>query len=115
MDDIVLVHKTATGPDVFPGSPFLFLKPTLAHVYRAGYYSDYAPANPDIDVTYANNFQAAQFALAPTMLDHENPWKYDVVIMVLSPKAAASMFKRLPSPAGFYNGSVIFAVYRSKL
>lgn len=115
-DNIVLVHKTLKGPDVFPGSPFLFLKPTLAHVYRAGYYSDYAPAHPDTDIVYAYNFQTAQFALAPTMLDHEHPWNYEYVVMVLSrPQAVASVLKHFPSQVCLYNGSVIFAFHRPKL
>jgi len=108
-------QKFLDSSDEFPGTPFLFLKPSLTHVYHAGYYADHTPANPDIDPNYARNFQTAGFALAPTFLDHENPWKYSFVIVHLShPEALANILKQWPSRVMSSNGSNIFLLQQIK-
>jgi hypothetical protein len=110
---ITIVHKMVTAPEVLPGSPFLFLKPFLVHVYRAGYYSDYTPLNPDVDPDYAYSFQSAQSVLAPTILDHENPDKYDYVVIVMTrPQELGPILKRWPLSVYIYNGYNILAIHR---
>jgi len=106
-EQITLQHEGLTNPDVFPGTPFLILKPLLEHVYRAGYYSDYKPINPDTDQDYAYDFQTAQFALAPTILDYENPGNYEFVILNLAhPGNLASVLERWPSHVVIASGDL---------
>ncbi len=97
--------KSSNSQDDSPGMPFLFLRPYLVHVYRAGYYSDYIPFSPELDRDYAYDFQSAQSALVPTMLDYEKPWDFDFVILNLArPQALASILKRWPSRMVVYSG-----------
>jgi hypothetical protein len=87
-DYIVQGKKPDNSFNHLPGESFLFLRPYLSSVYRAGYFSDYTPADPDFEPRYAYFFQTAQFALAPTILDHEKPWSHDFVILrIFDPKS----------------------------
>jgi len=109
-------NKSLSSSDDFPGSRFLFLKPFLAHVDRAGYYTDYAPSDPDLDPVYAYHFQTALFALAPTLLDHKKPWDYEFVIVHLShQELMADVLKRWPSRVIVSNGANIVLIRRLSL
>jgi len=108
-------QKVLDSSDNFPGTPFLFLKSFLTHIYQAGYYDDHTPVNPDLDPVYARNFQTAEFALAPTILDHEKPWKYDLVIIHFSgTRSISNIIKHLPSRIVAFNGSNIALIRRLK-
>ena len=108
-------QKVLDSTDVFPGTPFLFLRPHLMHQFQAGYYDDRTPANPDLDPVYARNFQTAEFALAPTILDHEKPWDHDLVIVCFSGvRSIPNIIKHWPSRIIAFNGSNIVLLRRLK-
>ena len=85
------------GSKDFPGGAFLPFHSYLKDARKAGYYSDYAPVHPDTDALFAYFYQRAQFALAPTVLDHTNPWKYDYIVLCLyHPSKLPEALNRLP-------------------
>jgi len=109
---IIRGQKVLDSSDNFPGTPFLFLKPFLAHVFQAGYYDDHTPANPDINPLYARNFQTAQFALAPAFLTMRNPGLRFVIVHLSSAQALASIIKQWPSRVIAFNGFDIALIRR---
>lgn len=80
-----LIHggsRVLDGFDHFPGSDFLFLKADLKQQYHVGYIVQDTPDWPNLNANYARRFSAAQFALAPAILNHDHPWDWDYVIAV---------------------------------
>ncbi len=88
--DLQIIHncilrgdRLFLGSNSFPGNQFMPLGPYLKGIRRAGYYSDAAPRNPDVNTAFMYTLQRAQFALVPTMLDHYTPFEYEYIVLYL--------------------------------
>ena len=69
------------GSSNFPGISFVALRPYLQDIRWMGYWSDLGSKNLDVDVTFMYLFQHVQVLLAPTILDHYNPWAHDYTLV----------------------------------
>jgi hypothetical protein len=81
--------------DVPPGRQFLVFSPMLQNVPAVGYYTDsYGP-----DFWYTSSalveYQRAQAALAPTLLDAEEPFRHDWVFFVCNRKGCENGLMRM--------------------
>ncbi len=83
------------GSNSFPGGQFLPLRSALNGIRRVGYYSDLAPKNPDVSTSFMFTMQRAQFALAPTMLDHYTPFVHEHIILYLKNKESLPRILKL--------------------
>lgn len=67
-----------------PGEPFAPLRPFLAHIPMAGYYTDQSSSNPGMDAGIMGLFQQAQYTLSPTLLDFFHGLDYEYIIFYCS-------------------------------
>jgi len=74
------------NPILPPGDKFVPLRPYLIGVRKVGYYTDQTSENPITDVNIMKDYQQAQYALSPTILDYYHGLNYELIIFNCSSK-----------------------------
>jgi len=78
-----------------PGKTYLPLRHYLEKTLMAGFWSNITLPNPDVDTNFMFQFQRAQFALTPTLLDHYTPLKHQYIVTFVGDIPVAKVGQRI--------------------
>jgi hypothetical protein len=102
-----LAHPRVIYPENFKQA-----KVWLNHVDRAGFYSDSSNSKSTTDPKFAFYYQWAQLVLSPTLLDYEQPFLYDYLIVRMNTSDLNGLKNRYPWREAKYLGEQFYLLKR---
>ncbi len=98
IDQIGLFNKSSFYSG-YPGLEFTGLRPFLHGVREAGYYGGKVPSDHNLDAHLYFDYQQAQYALSPVLLDNLFPFTHEWLILKDADPAdfKARVVARLPN------------------
>lgn len=83
-----LPHDQIYTPHVeYPGKDFISLIPYLNKSLYAGFWTDFTPDYPEVDIDFMNKFYRSQYAVVPTLLDYKQPFHHTYIVAAYKNKS----------------------------